>query len=241
MAARIVYLLTGLLLSAASVHPASAQVVDAKQNGISVFGECIVKVTQDRGSVTVANTVVAKSAKEASEQAVRAHEALRAEVKKLQLKDSTAETAGYTVEEECSYPQGGKVCSGYRARLATQFESSEIGRIGEVIAVASKMGSEEVSDLRTLVSPQLMQHEREGCLEVATRNAMAKAQKIATGAGVRLGRLISISEAGGGEPPSVRFTRAVAMADRMVDSAAPTIEAKPEDVRVVVSAVYAIE
>ena len=220
---------------------ADAQSSDSRPNGISVLGECITKVAQDRGSVTVASAVVAKSPKDASEQAVRAHEAIRAEVRKLNLRDGVAETAGYTVTEECSYPDGRKVCSGYRARLATRFETSEIGRIGEVIAVASKLGSEEVSDLHTLVSPQLMQREREGCLEQATRNALAKAQKIAQGGGVKLGRLLSVSESGAVEPPIVPFPRAVAMEGMMVKSAAPSIEAKPEDVRVVVSAVYAID
>jgi uncharacterized protein YggE len=209
--------------------------------GISVFGECLVKVAQDRGSVTVANSVVAKSAKEASERAVRAHELLRAEVKKLNLKDGSAETASYQVFEECSYPEGRKVCTGFRAQLSTRFETSEIGKIGEIIAVASSQGSEEVSNLHTLVSPELMQKEREGCLEVATRNALAKAQKMAQGAGVRLGRLVSLSEGGAGEPPVVPFPRAVAMEGMMLKSSAPTIEAKPEDIRVVVSAVYAIE
>jgi hypothetical protein len=233
----------GLMLVAVIVVPMSvvAEERDAKIHGISVLGECLTQVSQDRASVTVASTVVARTPKEASEQAVRAHEVLRAEIKKLQLKDSSAETAGYSVFEECSYPEGKKVCTGYRARLATRFETSEIGRIGEVIALASKGGAEEVSDLRTIISPQLMQQEREGCLELATRNAYAKAQKIAQGAGVRLGKLISVSEGGAGEPPVMPFPRGVAMESMMVKSVTPTIESKPEDVRVAVSAVYAIE
>lgn len=237
--------LSVVVLVLGAVCAASGSVVaegnEGKAIGISVIGECLTKVAQDRASVTVASSVVAKTPKEASEQAVRAHEALRAQIKKLELKDSSAETAGYSVFEECSYPEGRKACTGYRARLATRFETSEIGRIGEVIAVASTLGSEEVSDLRTLVSPQLMQQEREGCLEHATRNALAKAQKIAQGAGVKLGKLLALNESGTVEPPVMPFARGVAMESMMVKSAAPTIEAKPEDLRVSVSAVYAIE
>ncbi len=214
-----------------------------KGGGIAVTGECLTKVTQDRGSVTVASSLVAKTPKEASERAVTAHEAVKAEVKKLGLKDSIAETAGYSVYEECSYPDGRKVCQGYRARLATRFETSEIGRLGDIIAVASKLGSEEVSDLQTLVSPERMQKEREGCLEVATKNAQAKASKIAAGAGVKLGRVVSIDE-GGGDAPVAPMPRAYAMkAMAMAEDAAPTasVEARPVDVRVVVSALYSID
>lgn len=211
--------------------------------GIAVAGECLKKVVQDRGAVTVASSVVSKTPKEASERAVSAHEAVKGEVKKLGLKDFLAETQGYSVLEECSYPDGRKVCQGYRARLATRFETSEIGRLGDIIGVASKLGSEEVSDLQTLVSPELMQREREGCLEVATKNALAKAQKIAAGAGVKLGRVRSIIE-GGGEAPVSPMPRAFAMkAMAMAEDAAPTasVEARPIDIKVEVSAIYAIE
>jgi hypothetical protein len=232
-----------LTLSTLFVIPAFATTGEERTSGIAVTGECLKKVVQDRGAVTVASSIVAKTPKEASERAVTAHEAVKSEVKKLGLKDSVAETAGYSVYEECSYPDGRKACQGYRARLATRFETSEIGRLGDIIAVASKLGSEEVSDLQTLVSPELMQREREGCLEIATRNAEAKAQKIASGAGIKLGRVISISE-GGSEAPVVAFPRAYAMkAAAMAEEAAPaaSVEARPVDVRVVVSAVYGIE
>jgi uncharacterized protein len=234
-------LLQALVSTVLIANGAYAQVPAEAAKGISVVGECLTKVVQDRGSVTVANSVVAKTPKEASERAVRAHEALRAEVRKLSLKDETAETAGYQVYEECSYPDGRKSCVGFRARLSTRFETSEIGRLGEIIAVASSGGAEEVSNLHTLVSPALMQRAREECLEVATRNATTKAQKIATGAGVRLGRVVSISEGSSAESPVMPLPRAMAMEGAMVKANVPSIEAKPEDVRVVVSAAYAIE
>ena len=231
-----------LLIVAPPMSPRRAFAAE-QPTGISVTGECLRKVVQDRGAVTVASSVVAKTPKEASERAVTAHEQIKSEVRKLALKDFVTETAGYSVYEECSYPDGQKVCQGYRARLASRFETSEIGRLGDIIAVASKLGSEEVSDLQTLVSPELMQREREGCLEVATKNAQAKAAKIAAGAGVKLGRVLSIVE-GSGDAPVAPLPRAYAMkAMAMAEEATPTasIEARPQDIKVEVSALYALE
>ena len=212
-------------------------------SGISVTGECLIKVAQDRGSVTVASSVLAQTPKEASEQAVRAHEVVRAEVKALNLNDYIAETAGYSVNEECTWPDGRKVCAGYRARLATRFETSEIGRVGDIIAVAAQHSSEEVSDLTTLVSPALMQREREGCLEVATRNARARAEKIAAGAGVKLGPVISIIEGGVETPPIAPVTRGFPVQAMAMSEAAPapTVEARPVVLTVAVAAVFRIE
>jgi uncharacterized protein YggE len=231
-----------LILNLHAPAPTSANEIE-KVSGIAVAGECLAKVTQDRGSIVVASSVVARTAKEASERATRAHEAVKAAVKKLELKDGISETAGYSVFEECSYNnQGKRECRGYRARMATRFETSEISRLGDIIAVASEQSSEEVSELQTIVSPALMQRERESCLENATRNARAKAAMIAKGAGVKLGRVLSIREAGEDMPISP-IPRGFAMTRAVAEeaSAAPSIEAKPLNVLVTVSVVFAIE
>jgi len=213
------------------------------RRAISVTGECLARVAQDRGAVTVTSSVVAKTPQEASSKTIAAHEAIKKEVKGLSLRDASTETVVYSVFEECSYDGSRRSCTGFRARLASRFETSEIARIGEVIGVASRLGAEEVSNLQTLVSPELMKREREGCLEQATRNAASKAAKLAAGAGVSLGRVRSIEEgvaSGEGWPVAREFApRALAA----VANAAPeaSVEAKPVDISVTVSVVYDID
>jgi uncharacterized protein YggE len=194
--------------------------------------------------VTVASTARSKASREASERVIKAHEEVRAAVKKLGLKDFIAETAGFSVFEECSYPDGKKVCAGYQARLATRFETSELGRLGDIIGAAADLGAEEVSSLEMLVSPALMQREREGCLERATQNAFAKATKIAAGAGVKLGRAVSIVEGIGSGMPVMPMAESFALRGAPMaaaDARGPTVEARPVDVQVNVTANYAIE
>jgi uncharacterized protein YggE len=212
------------------------------RRAISVTGECLARVAQDRGAVTVTSSVVAKTPQEASSKTIAAHEAIKNEVKRLSLRDGSTETVVYSVFEECSYDGSRRSCTGFRARLASRFETSDIARIGEVIGVASRLGAEEVSNLQTLVSPELMKREREGCLEQATRNAASKAAKLAAGAGVSLGRVRSIEEGVAsreGWPVAREFApRALtAMADSESEA---SVEAKPVDISVTVSVVYDI-
>jgi len=212
--------------------------------GIHVTGECLKKIPQDRGAVSIGTSTQAPGAQQAAEETIKAHEKMKAEVARLGLKDSTATTESYTVNQDCSYDGSKHTCSGYRARLATRFETSEIAKIGEVIAVASKHGSQEVSQLQTFVSPELLKSEREACLEVATKNASSKAQKLAAGAGVRLGKLLSLSEGDTkAEPIHIlrqQRTFVAAEANSMAEGA-PSIESKPQELNVVVQATYAIE
>jgi uncharacterized protein YggE len=211
--------------------------------GIVVVGECLSKVSQDRGSVTLASSILAPAPKEASEKAVRAHEGIKRAVRDLALPDFTSETANYSVQQECLYPEGRRTCRGYRAHLATRFETSDIARLGDIIGVASQMSSEEVSDLNTFASPERLKSVREACLETAMRNAATKAQKLAGGAGVKLGKLLSVREGvvdgAVGPMPTMRHFEGAVMAE--ASSSAPSVDAKPIDLRVEITAQYAIE
>jgi uncharacterized protein YggE len=212
------------------------------EHGIIVSGECLSKLAQDRGSVTIGSSVLANNPKEASEKAVSAHEAIKKGVRDLALKDFIAETAEYSVTQDCSYHEGKRVCEGYRATIATRFETSEIPRLGDVIGVASKLGTADVSALNTFASPEKLKEAREACLEVAMRNAAAKARTIAQGAGVALGRLISVQEGRDDAPhPGPLRTRSFEQPVFAEAQGAPSVESRPLDIVVELTARYDIE
>lgn len=244
---RFPFFLLSALAIFSLIGPLHAQVARQEPDdsrGIIVSGECLTKVIQDRGSVVIGATTVAKSTREASERVIKAHESLKNRVAELQLKEYIVETAEYSVDQECSYDQGRRRCEGFRARLATRFETSEIGRIGEIIGISSQQGSEEVSDLSTFASPDTLKKAREACLEVAMKNAASKAQILARGAGVTLGKLQLVREvAGRGSdypiPMAKRAFEAAAMSDAA--SAGPSIDARPLDLKVEITAQYGID
>lgn len=211
----------------------------AERGGITATGECLTKVVQDRGRVSLGSTSVAKTPKEASEQAIRSHEALKLKVKELRLKDFVSNTANYQVFEECSYNQNKRSCQGYRARITTEFETSEIARLGDIIAVGSSLGSEEISNLETFASPELLKRSREECLEIATQNAAVKAQKLARGAGVKLGAPLAIQESSSGESVHPVYARQRMLA--ATESTGPSIDSRPLDLQVAVTVTYSFE
>ena len=235
---------TGCMALAAPHAVAEPQALPAVLGGITVSGECLTKVVQDRGRVSLGSTSLAPKPKEASEQANKAHEALKARVKALGLKDFLSETADYSVSQECSYSNSKRICQGYRARITTTFETSEIPRLGDIVAVAAEMGSEEVSSLQTFASPELLKRSREACLEAAAKDAAAKAQRLASGAGIKVGRVLAIDESGAAQRPIPLLSRnfapeMAAMSDS--SSAGPSIDSRPIDMQVQISVTYGIE
>lgn len=239
-------LFTTCALAFALILPNKALSQSVDTSGIHVTGECLKKVSQDRGAVSLGTSTQAPTAQQAAEETIKGHEKMKGDVARLGLKDFTATTESYTVNQDCSYDSGKRVCSGYRAILSTRFETSEIAKVGEIISVASKHGSQEVSQLQTFVSAELLKSEREACLEVATKNAASKAQKLAAGAGVRLGKLLSLKEGDRDERfepiPVLRQQRAFVAAEAgAIAEGAPSIESKPQELHIVVQATYAIE
>lgn len=234
-----------LLLSATLLLPSSPTHADELPTGISVTGECLKKVQRDRGAVTISSSIVAPTAKDSSKKAIEAHEKIKSQIQALKLPDLTVATAGYSVNQECDYnPKiSSRQCSGYRTTISTKFETPNFTHLEDVIGIASQNDAQDVSQLEAFVSPSLLKAERESCLEIATKNAQAKAEKIATGAGVKLAKLISVSE--GAEqkyqPPMSRGLMAMSAAEGNKSSVGPSLDAEPYDLQVAVSAVYGIQ
>lgn len=228
-----------------SITSASLALAEGQKAGISVTGECLKKVQRDRGAVTISSSIVAPTAKESSKRTIESHEKIKSEVQALNLSDLSVTTSGYSVNQECSYNSktSARECSGYRTTISTRFETPTFTNLEDIIGIASKLGAQDVSQLEAFVSPLSLKAEREGCLEIATKNAQAKAQKIANGAGVALGKLISISEGGDDSYEPVARRGVYAMSDAPVEksSTGPSIDAQPYDLQVAVSAVYGIQ
>jgi uncharacterized protein YggE len=235
---------TYLILAATIFLTGSYAHAEERLAGIAVTGECLKKVTRDRAAVTISTSLVAATAKDSSKKAIEAHEAIKTQVRALKLANLSIGTARYSVDQECTYNSkiSGRVCEGYRTTISTRFETPTIVDLEDIIGIASKLGAQDVSQLEAFVSPEALKSERESCLETATKNAQAKAQKIAAGAGVQLGKLISVSEGANEQSPPFMATRAMAMnAESDGGKRGPSIDAEPLDLRVSVNSVYGIQ
>jgi uncharacterized protein YggE len=235
------------IISLLAVSLAFTSLLSAQERptGISVTGECLQKVNRDRGAVTISSSIVAPTAKESSRKTIEAHDAIKSTVQALKLSGLSASTSNYSVSQECEYnPKTSRpACAGYRTTISTRFETPNFTDLEQIIGIASQHGAQNVSQLEAFVSPALLKSERESCLEIATKNAHAKALKIATGAGVQLGKLISVHEEGTEAPQPFMGRGMVAMSasDSAVENQGPSIDVEPLDLRVAVTSVYAIQ
>ncbi|MFO0204350.1 MAG: hypothetical protein ACK528_14625, partial [Alphaproteobacteria bacterium] len=81
----IVTLLCALIVVMTTAH--AAPLTDGSL-GIQASGQCLKKVSQDRGAIVVTTSIVASTPKDASERATKAHERVRSASANLKLQDS---------------------------------------------------------------------------------------------------------------------------------------------------------
>jgi uncharacterized protein YggE len=203
---------------------------DPQPRQVAVSGECNHVVSPDRGSITLTvefqNMDLAKATKDAAD----SYERLSSAIKKLRLENLNIRTNEYSVNEVREWEKNREIMKGYRARMGLWVSTSEIQKIGEIIAIASKEKVKDVNSLQTYLSDEKQLQEEVACLGDAAKNARVKAEKLASALGAKIGGVMQMNETGRSLPQWPRPMMNVAkMNTRMMamDSAesAPSVEA----------------
>jgi hypothetical protein len=113
-------------------------------------------------------------------------------VKALGLPDDAIRTSGYDLQPEFDYANGKQTIRGYLARNSVEVRVDDISRAGDVLDVAVASGATNVSgvrfDLKDRGTP-----EREA-LRSAVADARRRADAAASGAGMKVDRVVRIEE-----------------------------------------------
>jgi uncharacterized protein YggE len=228
-----------LLLFAAA---ASAQTPDAGQKAgtdtpvVVTSGEGVVKRAPDRVWVSVAAESRAKSPREAQRVNADAMKAVLEKLKALGLSGDTVRTSGYDLQPEYDYANGRQTLRDYVARNMVEVRIDDVARAGDVLDAAVGSGATSVSGIRFDLKDRDTA-EREA-LRLAVEDARARANAAASGAGLRIERVIRIEEQRVvPEPRPVPMARTMAMQGE----AAPPIAPGELEIRAAVTMTAAVK
>jgi uncharacterized protein YggE len=170
-------------------------------------GEGIVKLAPDRAWVTVAAESRARSARDAQKANTEAMSAVLAKLKGLGFPADSIRTSGYDVQPEFDYVNGRQTLRGYVARNSVEVRVDDITIAGDVLEVAAGAGATSIGGLRFDLKDRAAA-EREA-LRKAVADARGRADAAASGAGLRVDRVIRIEEqrAGPIEPRPMLMAR----------------------------------
>lgn len=163
-------------------------------NQIQVQGNCQLKVTPDRGSVTFTAENQSKDQKEAVNKTNEQIEHLKKKIHTLDLPHLELQNTQYQVLPIREYEKDRYVDKGLRAILSLEVTTSDISRLGQVMAEASKLGVQNVGSLKTFLSLEKSKKEYLNCLDIAAEDARGKAQKLAHKLGFKIGDVMNLIE-----------------------------------------------
>lgn len=173
--------------------------------GITALGHGEVKVKPDIALLTLSVTTQSQNQAEAVQQNASKTTALLAALRGAKLADKDVQTLSYTVQPQYDYKSSPPVLTGYQVQNSVQATVRDLTKVGFVLDKATSGGASEVGGVSFDVADRASA--QSSALSLAVGAAKRKAAVMADAAGVRLGRLLTLTE--GSDGPVVRPIYAV--------------------------------
>ena len=228
---RTILLLAGVLLVAAAIAGVAQphlgrSATPSTGATITVTGNGTVDATPDRASFDFGVTTNGATAAEALSRNAAEARALVAALKKAGVGSSDIQTTQVSLWPQTS--NDGRQITGYQASNSVQV-SAALGKAGGPVDAAVRAGANNVDGPNLETADESALYDE--ALKQALGDAKGKAQAIAAGAGLTLGRLVKVHE-GGSPSPTPLFAQ-----DRAAAASVP-IEAGRQHVQASVTVTY---
>ena len=209
------------------------------ESGISVSGEGSIDLVPDLALLNVGVEAVSESVSEARDEAAQAMDAVIAAVKAQGLEDRDIQTRSFNIRPQYEYQNNRSILVGYTVNSSATVKIRDIDNVGPIIDDVAEAGGNatRIDGIRfTVEDPKPHMADLR---EAAFQDAMAKAEHLATLAGVELGTLAFVTESSG--VPVVRDATLEAMT-LAAPAAAPSTSISGGELRISmhVQAVFAI-
>lgn len=206
-------------------------------HGITVQGTATISLKPDQASISLGVDAQASTAAQAQANASKAMAAVIAAVKGQGVADADLATQGISLNP--SYgdqaPNGSPRVTGYQADQSVSVKVHDLDKVGPVIDAGVAAGATSVGGISfSLADPTVATNQARG---MAVNDAHARAQALATAAGVTLGAPISITEESATQPPIYYGALDAAAAPGKV---ATPVQPGTTDVTVTINVVYSI-
>ena len=169
---------------------------------VTVNGEAVITVEPDQAEIDIGVVTQAKNAPNAARENADKLSRVMAELKQMVGKGDEIKTASYSLVPNYRYPQGGKPeLVGYTATNVLRIKTGTLSNVGKLIDLGMQSGANTIHRLAfTLKDEQSAQLQ---ALRSAAVKAKAKADEIASALGLKVAKVLSVSEVERGVRPIV--------------------------------------
>lgn len=195
---------------------------------VTASAEAVITAEPDQAQIDIGVVTQAKNAPQAAKENAEKLAHVMNEVKKLLGKGDEIKTANYSLNPNYRYPQGGKPeIVGYTATNVLHIQTSGLDNVGKLIDAAMQSGANTIQRLVFTLKDEQSAQLR--ALRLASTKAKAKAEEMANAVGLKIIKILSVTEGERGVRPIIMPQQRAQMD---VAAAAPTpVEAGTIEVR----------
>ena len=184
---------------------------------VLVTGDSIVQAQPDTAILTVSVVTQGRRALDAQQENANRSDAVVRALRSAAGAGAEVKTSGYSLQPIRVYKEGQPpTITGYEARNSVTVTMSDLTRVGAVIDATAQAGANDVAGISFTLRKD--RPARDQALAEATREAVSKAQVIASALGGRVVRIVEVQEEGVERPRPIYETQM----QLMRTSAAPT-------------------
>ena len=185
---------------AAALAPLSAQAAERIDKLVTVTGEATVAAAPDTAVIRIGVTSQGKTARAASDANAKEMTAVLAAIKDSGIADRDIQTTSLSLQPQYDPNKTGAArLIGFQANNQVTVKIRDIGQLPAVLDRAIAAGANEMSGIEFVVSEQSKLLDKARAEAIA--DARRKAELYANAAGMKVGRVMSISEEGSAPPP----------------------------------------
>jgi uncharacterized protein YggE len=187
---------------------------------VMVAGDSIVQAQPDTAIITIAVVTQNRNAISAQQDNAAKTDAVVRALKAAAGSGAEVKTSGYSLQPQRVYRENQPpTITGYEARNSVTVTLSDLTKVGSVIDAAAQAGANDVAGIAFTLRQDRPARDR--ALSEATREAMSKAQVIASALGGRVVRIVEVQEEGFQQRPPVPIYQAQAYMAKQGDVATP--------------------
>ena len=167
---------------------------------VTASADAVITAEPDQAEIDIGVVTQARNAPDAARENADKLARVMADVKKLLGPGDEVKTASYSLNPNYRYPQGGKPeITGYTATNTLHVKTNSLQNVGKLIDAAMQSGANNINRLVfTLKDEQSAQLQ---ALRLASEKAKAKAEEMAAALGLKMVRVLSITEGDRGFRP----------------------------------------
>ncbi|MBU0576690.1 SIMPL domain-containing protein [Patescibacteria group bacterium] len=184
------------------------QTLTQKQTTFNSTGDSEISAIPDEAQIYLGIDIKRSSVIEAQSAANEVINEISSAIKKLGVDKENIQTQNYQVNPEYDYQSLERSITGYRVHAQIVVKITDFEKLNHAIDAATDLGANQVGGISFSLSEKRQEELKKEAREKAIAEAKASAEELAKLAGVKLGKVVNVTESDGNNYPQPIYARA---------------------------------